>query len=84
MLWKKLSQKNDLVKLRKKTKTILRFTAKRHAHLQTLTKTPAMFQKDSSKTVGRVAFTRYPQCLYALVEVKHKNDLSSNCKKVTI
>ena len=32
---------------------------KRHAHLQTLIKTPAKFQKDPGKIVG-VGFTRYP------------------------
>ena len=47
--------------LRKKVVKInLRITAKRHAHLQTLTKTPAKFHKSPAKTVGVVAFTRYP------------------------
>ena len=36
-----------------------RFTAKRHAHLQTLINTSAKFQKDPAKTVGGVAFTRF-------------------------
>ena len=31
-----------------------------HAHLQTLTKTPAKFRIDPGKIVGGVAFTRYP------------------------
>ena len=35
-------------------------TAKRSADLQTLTKMLAKFQKDPAKTVGVVAFTRYP------------------------
>ena len=39
------------------TKINLRITAKPHAHLQTLTKTPAKFPKDTTKMVG-VAFTR--------------------------
>ena len=37
----------------------MRITAKCHAHLQTLTKTPAKFQKDWAKNV-EVAFKRYP------------------------
>ena len=36
----------------------LRITVKRYAHLQTLTKTPAKFQKYTAKTHGGVAFTR--------------------------
>ena len=32
----------------------MRITAKWHAHLQNLTKTPAKFQKDPSKIVGGV------------------------------
>ena len=42
----------------KVTKINLRITAKRHAHLQTLTKTSAKFQKDLTKIVGGVVFTR--------------------------
>ena len=34
------------------TKINLRTTAKGHAHLQTLTKTPLKFQKDPAETVG--------------------------------
>ena len=50
-----------MFKLQKKeTKINLRITAKHHAHLQTLTKTPAKFQKDLAKTVRRVSFTNYP------------------------
>ena len=46
--------------LRKKVnKNNLRITAKRHAHLQTLTETPTKFQNNSAKTVGGVAFTRF-------------------------
>ena len=42
----------------KKVTTInLRITAKRLAHLPTLTKTPEKFQTDPAKTVGGVAFT---------------------------
>ena len=41
----------------------LRITAKCHAHLQTLTKTPAKFQKDLAKIV-EVVFTRYPVSIY--------------------
>ena len=36
----------------KRTKINLRITAECHAHLQTLTKTFAKFQKDLGKTVG--------------------------------
>ena len=36
----------------------LRITAKRHAHLQTLTKILEKFQKDPAKIVEKVAFTR--------------------------
>ena len=46
-------------KLRKQSdKNNLRITAKPHAHLQTLTKTPAKFQKDPTKIVGGDALTR--------------------------
>ena len=40
------------------TKNNQSITAKPHAHLQTLTKTPAKFQKDQAKTVEVVEFTR--------------------------
>ena len=55
------------------TKIYLRITAKSHTHIQTLTKTPAKFQKDLAKMVG-VAFlhSQDTQCLYALVEVEQK------------
>ena len=39
------------------TKFNLKITAKCHAHLQTLSKTPEKFQKDATKIVG-VAFKR--------------------------
>ena len=45
--------------LSKKTKINPRITAKRLAHLQTMMKTYANFQKDTALTVGRVAFTRF-------------------------
>ena len=54
--------KNDYVQTAKKkkvTKINVRITVKCHAHIQTLTKTPAKFQKDPAKTVGGVAFTRF-------------------------
>ena len=41
------------------TKVNPKITAKRHAHLQALTKNSAKFQKDTAKTVGEVAFTRF-------------------------
>ena len=43
------------------TKFNLRITAKCHVHLQTLTKTPAKFQKDPGKIIGGVAL-----CLNAI------------------
>ena len=43
------------------TKNNLRITAKHHAHLQTLTKTPAKLKKDRAKTIGGVAFARVCQ-----------------------
>ena len=65
--------------LKKVTKINLRITTKCHSHLQTLTKTPAMFKKDPVKTVGGFAFTRYPasKCF------KPKNDEVRTAKKVT-
>ena len=44
---------------KKVTNINLRVTAKHHAHLQTLTKTPTTFQKDPAKTVAEVAVTRF-------------------------
>ena len=42
-----------------------RITPKPDAHLQTMTKTPAKFQKDQLKTVRGVASTSYPShCVY--------------------
>ena len=41
------------------TSFYLRITTKCHAHLQTLTETPANFQKDPGKIVGGGGFTRY-------------------------
>ena len=51
-------------KLQKVIKKYLKIKAKHHAHLQTLTKPPAKFQKDLAKIVGEVAFTRYPVSIY--------------------
>ena len=55
-----LSQKMTMFKLQKKrTKNNLWISAKAlHAHLQTLTKTHAKFQKDAVKIVGGIVFTR--------------------------
>ena len=47
-------------KLLKSDTINLRITVKHHLHLQTLTKTPAKFQKDPAKTVGVDAFTGHP------------------------
>ena len=44
---------------KKVTNINLRITPKPQAHHQTLTNTPAKLQKDLSKIVGGVAFTRY-------------------------
>ena len=50
---------NKVRTAKKRTKTNLWITAKFHTHLQTLTKTPAKFQKDLGNIVGGVAFTRF-------------------------
>ena len=52
----------DRHKLQKSDKINKRITAKPHAqaHFQTLTKTPAKFQKDLAKIVGGIVITRYP------------------------
>ena len=55
----------DLKKKRRKSgekvdKNDGRITAKAHAHLQTMTKTPAKFQKVWYKTARGVAPTSYP------------------------
>ena len=58
----------------------LRIISKPHAHLQSMLKTSAKFQKNRNKTVGGVAYTRYillkgdgryPQyhCLFVCIEV---------------
>ena len=55
------SAKNEQVQTtaKKVTKIILRITATRHAHLQTITKQNLQIvKKDPAKTVGGVAFTR--------------------------
>ena len=41
-------------------KNNVRTTANPHAHLQTLTKTPAKFQKDLGKIVRGVAYRKIP------------------------
>ena len=52
--------KNVLVKNAKKViKNNFRILRKQYAYLQTILKTPVKFQKDSPKTVGGVADTRY-------------------------
>ena len=63
---------------KKNNKNYLRITAKRHAHFQALTKTPAKFQKDSVRS-GEVVFTRYPvsKCF------KPKTDKVATAKKLT-
>ena len=45
--------------VKKVTKINLRVISKRHAHLQSLTKTPVKPQKDWDKIVEGVALTRY-------------------------
>ena len=69
-------------KLQKKGKINLRITAKADAHLQTLTKTPVKFQKILVKLYEEM-HSQDTQCLYALVEVKLKNDWVQTVKKVT-
>ena len=53
-----LRSENDKVK--KVTKINSRIISKSHAHLQTMEKTCAKFQKDRCKIVWRVVLTRYP------------------------
>ena len=49
-VFKCFKPQNDLSPYCEKSgKRYVRITAKRHAHLQTLTKTPAKFQKDPAK-----------------------------------
>ena len=56
-----LRSENDKVhKVEKVTKINSRFISKPHAHLQTMEKTCAKFQKDWYKIVWEVALTRYP------------------------
>ena len=43
----------------KNDKTNLRIISKQYAHLQTMNLTPVKFQRNRSKTVGGVAYTRY-------------------------
>ena len=61
--WKKVEKK------KKKKKNNGRTTHKSNAYLQTMTKTPAMFQRDRLKTVRGVASTNYPSdCVYGRTE----------------
>ena len=54
-----------------------RITSKPHAYLQTMPKTPAMFQKDQYKTVRGVAPTSYPShCVYGRTD--SRNDGRTN------
>ena len=50
------------------TKFNLRFTDRRHTHIQSLTNTPTQFKKGTSKIVVRVAVSR----LYPLSICYHK------------
>ena len=71
--------KNDYVQIgREVTRINQRITVKRHAHLQTSTKTYTKIQKYLSKAVGGVVISRYPvpQCL----NLKKKSKLQKNDK----
>ena len=58
----------------------INYTFNSHAHLQTLTKTPAQFQEYPARIVGGVAFTRYPMTIcYGRSQAKIL--LCSNCEK---
>ena len=60
-----LRSENDKVhKVEKRTKIYSRIISKSHAHLQTMEKTCAKFQKDQYKIVWRVALTRYPLSIH--------------------
>ena len=73
MLWKKWSLNWLSSNCKNKvTKTNLRITAKCHAHLQNLTKTPAKFRRSCVHKIPSV---------YMLWNKWSKNWLSSNCKK---
>ena len=59
----------------------LRIAVKLHVLLQTLTKALAKFQKDPGKTVGKVAFTRYPVS-YALSPKVTKSEQQMNSNNI--
>ena len=64
------------------TKINLRITTRAHAHIQTLTKTPAKIQKDLAKIVARRSCVhKILGVRQALVEVKPKNDYVQTAKK---
>ena len=54
------------------TKNNLSITDKCHSRLQTLTKTPAKFQKDTVTITGGRLRSHDTQCLYAVVDVEPK------------
>ena len=64
------------------TKINLSTTAKRNAHIQILTKTPAKFQKDMVKWYEKLR-SQDTQCLCALIEVVPKNDYVQTVLNVT-
>ena len=68
--------------MNKVTKITLRVISKCHAHLRSLNKTPAKFQKDWDKIVEGVALTRYRMYISSVV-VEPKNDQVQTVKKVT-
>ena len=59
----------------------INYTFNSHAHLQTLTKTPAKFQEYPAKIVGEIAFTRYPMTI-CFGRSRAKILLCSNCEKI--
>ena len=56
-----------------------RITAKRHAHLQTLTKILEKFQKDPTKIAGGVAFTR----LDTICDGQSDEQMGEQCKTMS-
>ena len=51
--------KMSKLKCKKVTKNNFRILKKAHAYLQTISKASVKFQKDKSKTVGEVTWTRW-------------------------
>ena len=61
------------------TKINPRITAKCHAHLQTLTKTPVKFKKDPDNIVGGVAFIRLDTICEDIMSPDSDERAEDNC-----